>query len=207
MAQDLDCLTDFQYQADAQAVLDVDLSDPNGLDNDADGIACESLPISPLQEVTTTEETDGEETTAEDTTELTDGEETTTEETTAEETAGGGATPEKTRRERTEGKTVGPTDNAGGVPGANEEGVAARGSDGAGGGNDGAGSGDGDVDGTAKQGGGTLRLIPLAVQDAFGSLGRGQLPNTGGGWVVLLLVGAALIGAGVLLVRGFSSSR
>lgn len=52
-----------------------------------------------------------------------------------------------------------------------------------------------------------MRLIPLAVQDAFGSLGRGQLPNTGGEWAVLLLVGAVLIGAGVLLVRGFSSSR
>lgn len=39
VAQDLDYPTDFQYQEDAQAVLDADLSDPNGLDNYADGIA------------------------------------------------------------------------------------------------------------------------------------------------------------------------
>jgi len=40
---DLDC-SDFQYQEDAQDVLDADPSDPNGLDGDGDGIACESLP-------------------------------------------------------------------------------------------------------------------------------------------------------------------
>ncbi len=33
---------DFVSQADAQAVLRVDPSDPNGLDADNDGIACES---------------------------------------------------------------------------------------------------------------------------------------------------------------------
>jgi hypothetical protein len=42
-AQDLDC-RNFATQAEAQAVLDQDPSDPNGLDRDNDGIACESLP-------------------------------------------------------------------------------------------------------------------------------------------------------------------
>lgn len=40
----LNC-SDFTYQEDAQAALDADPSDPNGLDgNDNDGIACEDLP-------------------------------------------------------------------------------------------------------------------------------------------------------------------
>jgi LPXTG-motif cell wall-anchored protein len=38
---------DFEFQEDAQAVLDADLSDPNVLDGDNDGIACESLPHEP----------------------------------------------------------------------------------------------------------------------------------------------------------------
>ena len=37
---DRDC-ADFASQADAQAVLDADLTDPEGLDADLDGIACE----------------------------------------------------------------------------------------------------------------------------------------------------------------------
>jgi endonuclease YncB( thermonuclease family) len=41
--RDLDC-SDFTYQEEAQAVLDADPSDPNGLDRDRDGFACESLP-------------------------------------------------------------------------------------------------------------------------------------------------------------------
>jgi hypothetical protein len=42
--RDLDC-SDFATQADAQAELNADPSDPNGLDGyDGDGIACESLP-------------------------------------------------------------------------------------------------------------------------------------------------------------------
>jgi hypothetical protein len=41
--KDLDC-ADFQFQEDAQAVYDQDPSDPNGLDGDGDGIACEDLP-------------------------------------------------------------------------------------------------------------------------------------------------------------------
>src|SRR5215218_9324842 len=46
--EDLDCLTDFTYQEDAQAVYDQDPSDPNGLDgNDNDGVACEMLPHRP----------------------------------------------------------------------------------------------------------------------------------------------------------------
>lgn len=40
--QDLDC-DDFATQDQAQAVLEKDPSDPNGLDRDNDGIACESL--------------------------------------------------------------------------------------------------------------------------------------------------------------------
>ncbi len=42
-AQDRDC-GDFTTQGDAQAVLSADPSDPNGLDGDSDGVACESLP-------------------------------------------------------------------------------------------------------------------------------------------------------------------
>jgi len=41
-AQDLDC-GDFAFQEDAQAVFDADPSDPNGLDADNDGLACEAL--------------------------------------------------------------------------------------------------------------------------------------------------------------------
>jgi len=43
-AQDVVNCGDFTYQDEAQAVLDQDRSDPNGLDADADGIACEDLP-------------------------------------------------------------------------------------------------------------------------------------------------------------------
>ncbi len=42
MQGDLDC-ADFASQAEAQAVLDADPTDPNGLDADNDGIACETL--------------------------------------------------------------------------------------------------------------------------------------------------------------------
>lgn len=38
---DLDC-ADFTSQSQAQAVYDADPSDPNGLDRDGDGIACDS---------------------------------------------------------------------------------------------------------------------------------------------------------------------
>ncbi|MFK0246817.1 excalibur calcium-binding domain-containing protein [Amycolatopsis azurea] len=40
---DLDC-GDFQYQEEAQAVLEKDRSDPHRLDDDKDGVACETLP-------------------------------------------------------------------------------------------------------------------------------------------------------------------
>ena len=40
---DTDC-ADYASQAAAQAALRADPSDPNGLDGDGDGIACESLP-------------------------------------------------------------------------------------------------------------------------------------------------------------------
>ncbi|MFJ7210921.1 calcium-binding protein [Amycolatopsis sp. NPDC098790] len=55
LAADLDC-GDFQYQEDAQAVLDQDKSDPNHLDDDKDGIACESRPHRPQQNTTTPEQ-------------------------------------------------------------------------------------------------------------------------------------------------------
>ena len=42
-AGDLDC-ANFATQEEAQAVYDADPSDPNGLDDDNDGIACETLP-------------------------------------------------------------------------------------------------------------------------------------------------------------------
>jgi micrococcal nuclease len=41
--RDLDC-NDFEYQEDAQAVLEADPSDPHRLDGDRDGIACEARP-------------------------------------------------------------------------------------------------------------------------------------------------------------------
>jgi hypothetical protein len=43
-AQDIYNCGDFATQGEAQAVLDADPSDPNGLDGDSNGIACESLP-------------------------------------------------------------------------------------------------------------------------------------------------------------------
>jgi hypothetical protein len=42
-AKDLNC-RDFTYQEQAQDVLDADRSDPSHLDDEGDGIACESLP-------------------------------------------------------------------------------------------------------------------------------------------------------------------
>lgn len=41
--QDLNC-SDFRFQEEAQAELESDPSDPNNLDNDDDGVACETLP-------------------------------------------------------------------------------------------------------------------------------------------------------------------
>ncbi len=43
---------DFTYQEEAQAVYNRDPSDPNGLDADNDGIACESLPPRPPEGTT-----------------------------------------------------------------------------------------------------------------------------------------------------------
>jgi hypothetical protein len=50
---DLDC-ADFATQEEAQAVLDVDLSDPNNLDDDGDGAACETLSSGLTEEGETT---------------------------------------------------------------------------------------------------------------------------------------------------------
>ena len=44
LAQDTRNCDDFTFQEEAQAVLDQDPDDPNGLDSDNDGIACEDLP-------------------------------------------------------------------------------------------------------------------------------------------------------------------
>ncbi|WP_329053252.1 excalibur calcium-binding domain-containing protein [Amycolatopsis sp. NBC_01488] len=52
LVADKDC-SDFQYQEDAQAVLDQDPADPNRLDADHDGIACESLPHRPQESTRT----------------------------------------------------------------------------------------------------------------------------------------------------------
>jgi Excalibur calcium-binding domain len=49
--EDLNC-EDFTYQEEAQAVFDQDPSDPNGLDADNDGIACESFPPRPPEGTT-----------------------------------------------------------------------------------------------------------------------------------------------------------
>jgi hypothetical protein len=43
-AQDVLNCSDFTYQEEAQAEYDIDPSDPNNLDADNDGIACEELP-------------------------------------------------------------------------------------------------------------------------------------------------------------------
>ena len=77
-ASDLDC-ADFASQAEAQATLDADTTDPNGLDADGDGIACEELfqsePTEPTTQYTPPEtnltaftETPGEEATGATTT-------------------------------------------------------------------------------------------------------------------------------------------
>ena len=51
-AADLNC-SDFRTQGEAQAVLDADRTDPNRLDQDGDGIACESLPAGGTEDGTT----------------------------------------------------------------------------------------------------------------------------------------------------------
>jgi hypothetical protein len=62
-AQDAFNCTDFTYQEDAQAVFDRDPSDPNNLDDDNDGIACEDLPSRGNGTTTTTGTTTGTSTT------------------------------------------------------------------------------------------------------------------------------------------------
>lgn len=57
-AQDLNCREDFEYQEDAQAVLDRDRSDPNNLDSNGDGVACETLPRRGSSGTTTTTTTE-----------------------------------------------------------------------------------------------------------------------------------------------------
>jgi LPXTG-motif cell wall-anchored protein len=52
-AQDEKNCDDFRFQAEAQAVLDADPRDPNNLDGDNDGLACENLPNGPPTTTTT----------------------------------------------------------------------------------------------------------------------------------------------------------
>ncbi|MEU8630775.1 excalibur calcium-binding domain-containing protein [Amycolatopsis sp. NPDC048633] len=52
LAADVDC-PDFKYQEEAQAVLDATPGDPNNLDADHDGIACDTLPHRPQQNTST----------------------------------------------------------------------------------------------------------------------------------------------------------
>jgi hypothetical protein len=56
LAADLNC-KNFQYQEEAQAVLDATPGDPNNLDSDHDGIACETLPHRPQQNTSTSTKT------------------------------------------------------------------------------------------------------------------------------------------------------
>jgi Excalibur calcium-binding domain len=50
---------DFRYQEDAQLVLDADSDDPNDLDRDGDGVACETRPHRPaITDVSIDEESD-----------------------------------------------------------------------------------------------------------------------------------------------------
>jgi hypothetical protein len=42
--EELGGCADFEFQEDAQDWLEGDLSDPEGLDSDGDGVACEDLP-------------------------------------------------------------------------------------------------------------------------------------------------------------------
>ena len=53
IAQDKDC-GDFTYQEEAQAVFDAVPGDPNRLDADNDGIACEELPSRPVSQPSST---------------------------------------------------------------------------------------------------------------------------------------------------------
>lgn len=46
-SRDVRNCSDFQFQEDAQAVLNADPSDPNNLDGNDDGVACEDLPHRP----------------------------------------------------------------------------------------------------------------------------------------------------------------
>ena len=44
MSRGIDCLTHFSFQEEAQAYFEAHPGDPEGLDRDRDGIACEELP-------------------------------------------------------------------------------------------------------------------------------------------------------------------
>jgi len=59
---------------------------------------------------------------------------------------------------------------------------------------------------TVKEGEGAGEGPTGAIRDAFKNARRGRLPDTGGGWAVLLVIGVAMIGGGWLIVRRFSSS-
>ena len=65
-AVDQNC-SDFAYQEDAQAALDADPSDPNNLDSNHDGVACETLPHRPTAGTSSDETTSTTETATTDT--------------------------------------------------------------------------------------------------------------------------------------------
>jgi uncharacterized protein len=60
--------------------------------------------------------------------------------------------------------------------------------------------------GIVEEGEGAREGSTGAIRDAFESARRGRLPDTRGGWAVLLLIGVAMIGGGWLIARRFSSS-
>jgi uncharacterized protein len=60
--------------------------------------------------------------------------------------------------------------------------------------------------GAVKKGEGTREGLTGGLGNAFGNARKGKLPDTGGGWAVLVLTGVALIGGAWLLMRRFSSS-
>jgi LPXTG-motif cell wall-anchored protein len=59
-----------------------------------------------------------------------------------------------------------------------------------------------DGDGSAaNKNGGFAVGVANAVDDALGNIQQGSLPDTGGGWALLLLLGVVLVGGGWFIVR------
>ena len=116
-AQDTLNCTDFTYQEDAQAEYNRDPSDPNNLDADNDGIACEDLPSRGNGTTTTTGTTTGTSTTTGTTTGTTG----TTGTTTGTSTTSTTSTTTGTRRGTTTGtSTTGTTGTTGTTTGTTD---------------------------------------------------------------------------------------